>query len=40
MKHAYVMTVACLMTWAEDAVENAPLKSAVVSALVIWWLFL
>lgn len=40
MKQMYVMTVACLMTWAEDAVESHPILSAAVSAVVIWAVFL
>ena len=40
MKHAYVMTVACVMAWAEEAVEKAPFTSGAVTAVILWWLFL
>lgn len=37
---AYCLVVGTAMTWAELAVEKAPLTSAVVTALVINYFFL
>ena len=35
MKNAYVMVMACIMTWTEDTVNEHPILSALVTALVI-----
>ena len=35
MKNAYVMVMACIMAWTEDAIDNHPILSALVTALVI-----
>lgn len=37
---AYCMVVGTAMTWAETAVEKAPLTSAAVTALIINYFFL
>lgn len=38
--NAYCMVVGTAMTWAETAVDKAPLTSAAVAALIINYFFL